>query len=333
MIKYNYAIELGGSQTKIYQKDCGLVLCEPTLVAAEAKPSGYSVLGLGQEAKLLMGKTHDEVEIFSPISNGQINNFEYCQRLLEYFFKKVDYKKNSGNIVVLVGCGLSYEDKKTYRDLLHKVGFKEVALVPTAVCTCVGAGKNISSTKINMVVNLGGGGVDIAVINRNSIIKGATLGLGGRNIDSAIAQTIAYDHGIVIGLGTAETLKNEVASLFANDSLNMEVTGVDVESKVPRSYIITSSDLYPIILPFFDEIVRTADVTMTTLPPEISTDIINNGVLFAGGLSQISGLGDYLKKNLRYPVKVLEDGEFTAINGAGKLLDDQELLSKIIENF
>ncbi len=333
MTKYNYAIELGGGQTKIYQKDCGLVLCEPTLVAAEPTSSGYSLLGLGKEAKALMGKTNDEVEVFSPIVNGKINNFEYAQELLEYFFEKVKYKKNSGNIIVLVGCGISNNDKKLYRDLLHKVGFKEVALVPTAVCTCVGAGKNISSTKINMVVNIGGGNVDISVINRNSIIKGATLGIGGRNIDSAIAQTIAYDDGIVIGLATAEILKNEVASLFSNDTLNMEVTGVDVESKVPRSYIINSSDLYPIILPFFDEVLRASEVTITSLPPEISKDIINNGVLFAGGVSQISGLNDYLKKYFRYPSIIVEDGEFTSINGAGKLLDDQELLNRIIENF
>ncbi len=333
MTKYNYAIEIGGGQTKIYQKDCGLVLCEPTLVAAEPTSSGYVVLGLGKKAKALMGKTSDEVEVFSPIANGKINNFEYAEELLQYFFDKIDYKKNSSNIVILVGCGITEADKKLYRDLLHKVGFKEVALIPTAVCTCVGAGKNISSTKINMVVNIGGGNVDIAVINRNSIIKGATLGIGGRNIDSVIAQTIAYDDGIVIGLASAEMLKNEVASLYYNDSLNMEVTGVDVESKVPRSYIITSGDLYPIILPFFDEIIRASDVTITSLPPDISTDIINNGVLFAGGVSQISGLGDYLKKNFRYPVRIVEDGEFTSINGAGKLLDDQELLNKIVENF
>ena len=333
MIKYNYAIELGGGQTKIYQKDCGLVLCEPTLVAAEATPTGYSVLGLGKKAKALMGRTSDEVEVFTPISNGQVINFEYCQELLEYFFDKLEYKKNTGNIAVLVNCGLTVEDKKLYRDLLHKVGFKEVALIPTAVCTCVGAGKNISSTKINMVVNLGGGNVDIAVINRNSIIKGATLGIGGRNIDSAIAQTIAYDHKIVIGLASAEALKNEVGSLYSNDTLNMEVTGVDVESKVPRSYIITSSDIYSIIVPFFDEIIRATEVTINSLPPDISADIINNGVLFAGGVSQISGFEDYLRKNFRYAGKIVDDGEFTSILGAGKLLDDQLLLNKIVENF
>lgn len=333
MTKYSYAIEIGGSQTKIYKKDCGLVLCEPSLVVAEPSVNGYSLLALGKDAKALMGKTSDEIEVFSPFANGVIKNFEYAQELLKYFFQKIEFKKNSGNIIILSPCGLKDNDKKNYLDLLHSIGFKEVAIVPTAVCTCLGAGKNISSTKINMVVNIGGGNVDIAVINRNCIVKGATLGLGGRNIDSAIAQNIAFEHGIVIGLNTAEVLKEEVASLYANDTLNMEVTGVDGETGIPKSYIITSGHLYPIILPFFDEIIKAVDVTITSLPPEISHDIINNGVLFAGGVSQIAGLGEYLKKNLNYISKIVEDGEFTSINGAGKLLDDPELLNKIIENF
>ena len=166
----------------------------------------------------------------------------------------------------------------------------------------------------------------------NSIVKGATLGLGGRAVDVAIANTIAYNHGIVVGIGTAEKLKMEVGSLYANDTLNMEVTGVDVESKVPCSYIISSNDLKPVLEPFFDEIVRTIDVTITSLPPEISTDIINNGVLFAGGMSNINGLEGYLKKNFRYPFKIVEDAENVSILGAGKLLEDTDLLQKIYDN-
>ncbi len=333
MVKYKFAIEIGGANTKIYVKDCGLALCEPTLVAAEPTPDGYKVIGLGLEAKKLTGKRVDSVEVFSPISNGLIENFEYCQKLLEYFFKKVEFKKKRDNVMVLVNCGLNEEEKRRYLKLLHNVGFKEVSLVPTAICSCIGAGKNISSTKTTMVVNIGGANTDIAVINMNSIVKGATLGIGGRAMDSAISHTIAYNHGIVIGLGMAETLKNEVGSLFTNDTLNMEVTGVDIETKIPRAYIITANDLYPVLEPYFAEILRAVEVTITSLPPEISTDIINSGVMFAGGLSQIAGLGDYLKKNFRFPYYIVEDADNVSILGAGKLLDDEILLNKIVENF
>lgn len=332
MNKYKYAIEIGGSYTKIYVRDNGFALCEPTLVSAEPSPQGYQIIGLGEKAKKMMGKTNDSVEVFSPVSNGQIKNYEYTKALLEYFFAKLDFKKNRDSCIVLINCGLSSKDKETVLTLMYEIGFKEVILLPSVFCSCIGAGKNISSTKANMVVNIGGANTDIAVINMNSILKGATLGLGGRAVDVAIANQIAYNHGLVIGLGTSEKLKNEVGSLYPNDTLNMEVTGVDIESKVPRSYIISSTDLLSVLEPFFDEIIRSIDVTITSLPPEITQDIINNGVLFVGGMSKIVGLDNYLKNNFRYPFKIVEDGENVTILGAGKLLDDQDLLAKILEN-
>jgi len=332
MKKIKYAIEIGGSFTKIYVKNEGFALCEPTLISAEPTPQGYQIIGMGSEAKDMLGKTNDSVEVFSPISNGHIINYEYLKQLLIYFFKKVEFKKNRDACMVLINCGLEDKARETFLSIMYEIGFKEVYLVPTVFCTCIGAGKNISSTKTNMMVNIGGANTDIAVINLNSIVKGATLGLGGRAVDVAIANQIAYNHGIVVGLGTSEKLKIEVGSLYLNDTLNMEVTGIDVESKVPRSYIISSNDLLPVLEPFFDEIVRSIDVTITSLPPELSSDIINNGVLFAGGMSQIAGLENYLKRNFRYPFKIVEDGDNVSILGAGKLLDDEELLEKILEN-
>ncbi len=332
MNKIKFAIEIGGSYTRIFVKDEGFVLSEPTLISAEPTSQGYQVVGLGIGAKEMLGKTNDSVEVFSPISNGEINNYEYMKQLLIYFLKKVDFKKNKDSCMVLVNCGLEEKDRQTFLNLMYEIGFREVYLIPTIFCTCLGAGKNISSTKTNMMVNIGGANTDIAVLNMNSIVKGATLGLGGRAVDVAIANTIAYNYGIVIGLGTSEKLKIQVGSLFANDTLNMEITGIDVESKVPRSYIISSADLLPVLEPFFEEIVRAVDVTITSLPPEISADIMNNGVLFAGGMSKIAGLENYLKRNFRYPFKLVDDAENVSILGAGKLLEDQDLLAEILKN-
>ena len=333
MKKYKFAIEIGGAYTKIFVKDFGIVLCEPTLVAVEANASGYEIVALGQEAKSLLGKTSENVEIFSPIVNGQVNNYTYLKQLLIYFFEKLETKTKRENIMALVNCAIEDKDKVVLRNLLNEIGFREVALVPTVLCSCIGAGKNISSSKTNMVINIGGANTDIAVINMNSIVKGATLGLGGKAVDVAITNSIAYNHGIVLGVGISENLKVEIGSLYSNDTLNMEVTGIDVENKMPRSYIITSNDLLPILEPFYDEIIRAADVTITSLPPEISTDIINNGVIFVGGMSNITGLDNYLKHNFAYPFKILPDAENVSILGAGKLLDDPELLDKIISNF
>ena len=332
MNKFKFAIEIGGSYTKIYVKGEGFALCEPTLVAAEPTPQGYQIIGLGQKAKDMLGKTNDSVEVFSPISNGRIINYEYLKQLLIYFFDKLEYKRNRDAVLVMVNCGHGDKERESFMSLMYDLGFKDVALIPTVICSLVGAGKNISSTKTNMVVNIGGANTDIAVVNMNQIVKGATLGLGGRAIDVAIANTIAFNHGIVVGLGTSEKLKIEVGSLYPNDTLNMEITGVDVESKIPRSYIISASDLLVVLEPFFDEIIRTIDVTLTSLPPETASDIINNEILFVGGMSKLFGLESYLRRKLRYPFRILEDADNVSILGAGKLLDDSDLLGTIAEN-
>ena len=332
MNKIKYAIEIGGAYTKLYVKDEGFALCEPTLISAEPTPQGYKIIGLGKQAKDMLGKTNESVEVFSPIANGHINNYEYLKQLLIYYFDQLGFKKKYESCMVLVNVALSEKDKNNFIALLYDIGFKEVFLIPTIICSAIGSGKNISSTKTNLVVNIGGANTDVAVINMNSIVKGATLGIGGRAVDVAIANAIAYNHGIVVGVSQCEKLKIEVGSLYKNDNLNMEITGVDVESKIPRSYIISSKDLLEVLEPFFNEIIRTIDVTITSLPPEISTDIINNGVLFTGGMSKINGLESYLRKNFKYPFKIVEDAENVSILGAGKLLDDKDLLSKILEN-
>ena len=332
MNKIKYAIEIGGAYTKIYVKDEGFALCEPTLISAEPTPQGYKIIGLGKQAKDMLGKTNESVEVFSPIANGHINNYEYLKQLLIYYFDQLGFKKKYESCMVLVNVALSEKDKNNFIALLYDIGFKEVFLIPTIICSAIGSGKNISSTKTNLVVNIGGANTDVAVINMNSIVKGATLGIGGRAVDVAIANAIAYNHGVVVGVSQCEKLKIEVGSLYKNDNLNMEITGVDVESKIPRSYIISSKDLLEVLEPFFNEIIRTIDVTITSLPPEISTDIINNGVLFTGGMSKINGLESYLRKNFKYPFKIVEDAENVSILGAGKLLDDKDLLSKILEN-
>lgn len=332
MSKYNYAIEIGGSFTKIYVKEEGFALCEPTLVAVEPTGEGYKILAFGQEAKDIMGKTSDNIEVFSPIVNGQIKNYQYLKSLLNYFFEKVGHKKKKDSVLVLVNLGLSASEKNKFISLLYDLEFKEVSLIPTIFCSCVGSGRSVSSTKSVLVANIGGANTDVGVINMNNIIKGATLGLGGRAVDVAIANQIAYNHGVVMGIPTCEKLKIEVGSLYPNDTLNLEVTGVDGETKIPKSYIISSKDLLPVLEPFFDEIVRTIDVTINSLPPEISADIISGGVIFVGGMAKINGFEHYLKKNFRYPFKIADDPENVSILGGGKLLENENSLEMLLDN-
>ena len=332
MKKIKYAIEMGGGYTCIYVKGQGLALKEPTLIAAEPGADGYHVIAMGNDAKKLVGKTKENVEIFTPSISGEHSNFEYSVVLLKYFLNKVGFKAYEDNAILIVPCGLSAHEKENILNVCEAVNMGYVALVPSVLCSCVGAGRNVDSSKVNMVVDIGGTATEIGVINMSSIIKGATLGIGGKSIDASIVNFLAYSQGLVIGLSTAENLKNDVGSLYTNDTLNMEITGVDVQTKTPKTTAVLSGDLRKAIEPFFSEIVRAIDTTVNTLPPEIVADIINNKILVVGGCAKMQGLDDYFKKHLNFPVEISEDTDNVTILGAGKLLSDPQLLEGIIKH-
>ncbi len=329
-MRYNYAIELGGANTTIYARGQGFVLKEPTLVAVESGVEGYKVRAVGDEAKKLVWKTQDEVEVFSPIVNGVIENFEYAEFMVETFFKKVKFRRAS-NVLVLIPCGLKDEEKANYYSLFEKLGFNEVSLLPSVICSLVGHGVNILSPKASMIVDIGGMTTDIAVVNLGSIFKGVTLGIGGKGMDIAISNALAMaKDGVLIGLPTAERVKNEIGSLYKNDMLNMEVMGMDTNLNVPKTRIVSSKDVRHVLEAYMDEIVRTVNVTINTLPPEISADIIKNGVIFTGGVSQLTGLDEFLKTNLTYNFTISDEAANEPMIGAGKLLSDEALLGKIL---
>ncbi len=332
MRRYKYAIEMGGGYTCIYVKGEGLALKEPTLVAAEPTTDGFKVIAVGNDAKKLVGKTKENVEIFTPCAYGENSNYEYSVILLKHFLSKVGFKSFEDNALFIIPCGLTAHEKENILNVCEGANLGNVALIPSVLCSCIGEGRNIDSSKVNMVVDIGGTATDIAVINMSSIIKGATVGIGGKRIDASIVNYLAYSEGLVIGLPTAEILKNEVGSLYTNDTLNMEITGVDANTKTPKTVCLFSSDLRRAIEPFYSEIVRAIDTTINTLPPEIVADIINNKILIVGGGAKMQGLDDYFKKHLNYPVEICEDVDNVTILGAGKLLSDTQLLENIIKN-
>ncbi len=332
MKKFKYAIEMGGGYTCIFVKDQGLALKEPTLIAAEPTEDGYKVIAMGNDAKKLVGKTKENVEIFTPSASGEHSNYEYSVILLKHFLSKVGFRPYEDNVLFIVPCGLTAREKENILNVCEGANMGYVELIPSVLCSCIGEGRNIDSSKVNMIVDIGGTGTEVAAINMSAILKGATLGVGGRNIDASIVNFLAYTQELVIGLPTAEMLKNEVGSLYTNDTLNMEITGVDAQSKSPKTVVILSNDLRRAIEPFFSEIVRAIDTTINALPPEMVADIINNKILIVGGCAKIQGLDDYLKKHLGYPFEISEDVDNVTILGAGKLLSDSQLLSSIIKN-
>lgn len=328
------AVDFGGSSTCIYKKDSGLILKEPTLLCAIMTDKGYEVKAMGKEAKEIQGKTDSRRVVFSPISEGIIKSPDYATILLKHFLDKVLEKKSRFSklkCVVPIPTGITQAEKEDYKKVFLGAGASEVIFLPRLVCSCYGAGINIFSNNANLVLDVGGVSTDIGVINLGTIIEGATLAVGGKAIDNQIIRVVSNKYGVEIGLSSAQKLKEEIGSLYVNDTANMEVLGVDVATKAPASVVVYATDIREAVLPLILEITRIIETTLNILPPEISSDVAKNGIIVTGGFSEISGLEKYLRREINLPVKITENSQNACILGAGKLLSNLSELKKILK--
>ncbi|MDY2696338.1 MAG: rod shape-determining protein [Eubacteriales bacterium] len=327
------AIDMGGSYTSIFRKDSGLVLKEPTLIGAMMTDNGYEVKVMGKEAKDIQGKTDERTVVFSPISEGVVKSIDYATILLKHFLDKVITHKN---IFTKIKClvpyptGLSEEEKNDYKTVFLNVGINDVIFVPRLLCSAYGGGVNIFANSANMVIDIGGVSTDVGVINLGTLIDGATLCVGGKAIDAQIVRTVSSKYGVEIGLSSAQKLKEEIGSLYSNDTANMEVMGVDTRTKSPASVVVYATDVKMSVMPLLSEIGRIVETTLNILPPEISADVAKNGILITGGFSSIVGLERYLRTTLNLPIIIAEDAPNACILGAGKLLANLNELKRVL---
>lgn len=327
------AIDMGGSYTSIFRKDSGLVLKEPTLIGAMMTDNGYEVKVMGKEAKDIQGKTDERTVVFSPISEGVVKSIDYATILLKHFLDKVITHKN---IFTKIKClvpyptGLSEEEKNDYKTVFLNVGINDVIFVPRLLCSAYGGGVNIFANSANMVIDIGGVSTDVGVINLGTLIDGATLCVGGKAIDAQIVRTVSSKYGVEIGLSSAQKLKEEIGSLYSNDTANMEVMGVDTRTKTPASVVVYATDVKMSVMPLLSEIGRIVETTLNILPPEISADVAKNGILITGGFSGIVGLERYLRTTLNLPIIIAEDASNACILGAGKLLANLNELKRVL---
>ena len=327
------AIDMGNSYISIYKKNCGIVLKEPNLIAVSGSNSNYKIIAFGNEAKKLQGKTAENVVIFTPISEGEIKSREYLSALLKHFLEKLSINKFSKiKALVTIPCGISSQAKDVYRKTCFMAGIDEVRLVPSIVAGAIGSGKNIKGDAVTFIASFGGGVTEAAVLNLNSIVKGGTLACGGRALDVGIATVLAEKEQVLVGVASANKIKEEVGSLYENDTLNIEVSGVNVASKSPQNIIVFSKDIRGKIAEYVDEVLKLIETTLNLCPPEISADISQDGLLLVGGGANLVGLTEYISKAIKMPCTLSEYCENATILGAGKLLSDEQELKNILEN-
>lgn len=327
------AIDLGGTFTRIYEKNSGLILEEPTLIAVEQFDEMYEFYAMGQDAKKIQTKAPENVIIFSPLFEGKVKSIDYASELLKEFLYKNFTKSQIKNIssTVLVPCGITKEEREDYRNVCYSAGILKCELVPKIICASIQAGLDIDNNTAFMV-DIGGNSTDVASISGCSILQGCTTNIAGNIIDKQIQETIK-EQGVLVNKATASKLKEEIATLSENSNLRYDVVGQDEKTKTPRSAVISTANVRKILESIFEEIIKVIQTTANVSSDEISRDIVKNGIFVSGGTSNIENLERYLRKKLGVAVNVTNDGGRTAILGAGKLLSDKKTLSKIIENF
>lgn len=330
-------IDFGSSYISISKKGDGLILKTPNMVAVKKDMNNnFVVEEIGEQAKNLIGKTDDRISVFCPVNNGEIVSEKYASIILKSLLNKLNIKKGVFKrlkFIVTVPVGISDDEKQKYIDLCYNVGAKEVICIPKIFCTALGEKINIGANNAKLVVDIGGGTVDCAVINLNSIISGSTLSIGGKTMDATIIDFVKHKYQTIIGEKTAQQIKEQIGSLYPNDKAKMDVSGVSVLDNTPNNISITARDVFEATHMFYDEVIKIVRTTINSLEPEISSDVVRNGIYVCGGYAKTVGLDKYFKQFLGgINVFISYDCEDAVNKGINKLLINEDLLQNIISN-
>jgi len=334
MSTHYIGLKLGSTTTCIYKAGNGIVLKEPSLIAMPTNLKLKEIKAIGHEAKRMIGRTSENITVYSPISNGTIQYQDLAVYMLKGFLKKVFPTKTIGQNIKAIVCtplGLTAEEKKQFEIVCFKSGIAEVFLIPDIICYAIGSGVDIQSETAKLAVNIGGDSTNIAIISNSSIIKGINISIGGSLINAAIEKFIEEKHNLMVSIDQAEQIKLEVCSLLENYNSTIEITGLNKESQVYEQAIISSSELYPIVKLYYSKIAKAINSMVQSSEPEIISDILSSGIYFYGNASNIIGLEKFMTTETTFKVNI-SGVEKTNILGTGELINQPQLLKKILRN-
>lgn len=326
------ALKIGSTYTSIYLSGGGVVLREPTVIAFNGAPSENNIRAIGYDAQAMIGKAVDKIVIISPVKNGVITDEYSLALLLRRFIAKLyppSYVfKPRIKAVMAVPLGIEPQKRAVYENVALSAGISHVSLVPSILMSGVGIDLPINSERGGIIVNIGGGLTEIAVFALSEIISGYSVSIGGNMLDKAISDSLLGKYNLKIGLATARKLREDVGSLYKNDTASMIVTGMDITNKIPGKITVKSSDLYGILLPYYLKIADAVENVIKACPPEIAGELFN-GIWVTGGASKIPGLSEAFFDRLKLRVNLVEKPELAAVVGGGKLISNRQLLNEI----
>ena len=333
MFSNDLAIDLGTANTLVFSKGEGIVVSEPSVVAVQKDHMGQSkVLAVGMEAKKMLGRTPGSIVAIRPMKDGVIADFDITEEMLRYFIQKVHNRKTLARprIVICVPSGITQVEKRAVRESAESAGAREVYLIEEPMAAAIGAGLPITEASGNMIVDVGGGTTEVAVISLSGIVYAKSVRVGGDKMDEAIVQYMKRNYNMLVGERTAEQIKIEIGSAYPeDDERSMEVKGRDLVSGIPKTLSITASEIREALSEPVNTIVETVRIALERTPPELAADIVDKGIVLAGGGALLRNLDLLLREETGLPVVIAVDPLSCVVLGSGKVLDEIELLKRV----
>ena len=335
LFSQDLAIDLGTANTLVYMKGKGIVLNEPSVVAMKnGNGNGKKVLAVGKEAKLMLGRTPENITAIRPMMDGVIADFEVAEAMLGYFIRKAHARRRLVRPRTIIGVpsGITQVEKRAVLESAGLAGAREVHFIEEPMAAAIGAGLSISEPKGSMIVDIGGGTTEVAVLSLGGIVDSISLRVAGDKMDESILEYIKRKHRLVIGLSTAETVKMTIGNAYPDENLErIEVKGRDLATGVPKALTIDSGEVREAISEQLNAISGAVLTTLERTPPELAADLLEKGIMLAGGGALLKNIDLFLKSVIRIPVSIAEDPMTAVVIGAGKALDDLKIL-KGLEN-
>lgn len=327
------AIDLGTSYTLIYVKDEGIVCCEPSVVAMQDEGHGIRrPCAVGSEAKEMIGRTPDSVIAVKPVKNGVIADFEVTEAMLRRLISKAIKNRAFAKprVIVCVPHGVTEVEKRSVRESVQSAGAREVYLIEEPMAAAIGAGLPITEPSGNMIVDIGGGTTEVAVISLAGIVYSRSIRQGGEKMDEAIIQHIKKRYNLLIGEPTAENIKRNIGSATPlKEQLTYEIRGRDVLAGVPRSIEVTSDEICEALSEPVQNIVELVTTALERTPPELAADIVDRGIVLTGGGALLKNMDNRLRDETKLPVMISDDPVNAVVMGCGMALEQLDLLRDV----
>lgn len=323
-------IDLGTATTLVYVKGEGVVLCEPSVVAVERGTS--NVLAVGEEAKRMLGRTPGNIIAIRPMRDGVITDFEVTEAMLRHFIRKVRHRRFQirPRIVIAIPSGITEVERRAVKESAERAGAREVFLIEEPIAAAIGVGLPIQEPVGNMIIDIGGGTTEIAVISLAGIVFSKSIRIGGDEMNEAIIEYLKKTYNLMVGERTAEDIKIKIGSAYPlEEELTLEVKGRDLIAGLPKMVTITSEEVRESLQEPLRAILEVTKISLERTPPELASDLIEHGIVVAGGGSLLKGLDKLISEETGLPVHIADDPVTAVANGTGKVLNEIKYLKKV----